>query len=99
MQKVITINLNGNAYQIDESGYAALVAYAVAWPLHFARRRAAYYSLGGGCTTTWSRRGTASCRWDSGILAEWIAYRYIPEVQEIIRSLPDVWNSFRWADP
>ena len=27
MQKVITINLNGNAYQIDEGGYAALVAY------------------------------------------------------------------------
>jgi hypothetical protein len=27
MQKVITINLNGNAFQIDESGYAALVAY------------------------------------------------------------------------
>ena len=27
MQKVTTINLNGNAYQIDESGYAALVAY------------------------------------------------------------------------
>ena len=27
MQKVITINLNGNAYQIDEAGYAALVAY------------------------------------------------------------------------
>ena len=27
MQKVITINLNGNAYQIDEDGYAALVAY------------------------------------------------------------------------
>ncbi|HEX7137366.1 MAG TPA: PspC domain-containing protein [Vicinamibacterales bacterium] len=27
MQKVITINLNGNAYQIDERGYAALVAY------------------------------------------------------------------------
>src|SRR5471032_770556 len=27
MQKVIAINLNGNAYQIDESGYAALVAY------------------------------------------------------------------------
>lgn len=27
MQKVITINLNGNAYQIDESGYAALVGY------------------------------------------------------------------------
>jgi phage shock protein PspC (stress-responsive transcriptional regulator) len=27
MQKVITINLNGHAYQIDEGGYAALVAY------------------------------------------------------------------------
>src|SRR3954452_25524214 len=27
MQKVVTINLNCNAYQIDESGYAALVAY------------------------------------------------------------------------
>ena len=27
MQKVITINLNGNAYQIDERGYSALVAY------------------------------------------------------------------------
>jgi phage shock protein PspC (stress-responsive transcriptional regulator) len=27
MQKVITINLNGNAYQIDERGYGALVAY------------------------------------------------------------------------
>src|SRR4051812_35868661 len=27
MQKVVTINLNGNAYQIEESGHAALVAY------------------------------------------------------------------------
>jgi phage shock protein PspC (stress-responsive transcriptional regulator) len=27
MQKVITINLNGNAYQLDEDAYAALVAY------------------------------------------------------------------------
>jgi phage shock protein PspC (stress-responsive transcriptional regulator) len=27
MQKVITINLNGNAYQLDERGYGALVAY------------------------------------------------------------------------
>jgi phage shock protein PspC (stress-responsive transcriptional regulator) len=27
MQKVISINLNGNAYQIDESGFAALTAY------------------------------------------------------------------------
>ena len=27
MQKVITINLNGNAYQLDENGYDALRAY------------------------------------------------------------------------
>lgn len=27
MQKVITINLNGNAYQLDEHGYEALHAY------------------------------------------------------------------------
>jgi hypothetical protein len=27
MQKVITINLNGNAYQLDESGYEALHQY------------------------------------------------------------------------
>jgi hypothetical protein len=27
MQKVITINLNGNAYQLDETGYEALRAY------------------------------------------------------------------------
>ena len=27
MQKVITINLNGNAYQVDEGGYAALLTY------------------------------------------------------------------------
>src|SRR5262245_21244655 len=27
MQKVISINLNGNAYQIEEGGYDALVAY------------------------------------------------------------------------
>src|SRR5262252_8175853 len=27
MQKVISINLNGNAYQIEEGGYDALIAY------------------------------------------------------------------------
>src|ERR1700759_2587885 len=27
MQKVITINLNGNAYQVDEAGYSALLTY------------------------------------------------------------------------
>ena len=71
--------------------------HAVAWPLHFARRRAAYYSLGGlhhGLITAWD--GVMSLAF--GILVAWIAYRYIPEVQEIIGSLPDVWNSFRFED-
>jgi hypothetical protein len=29
-----------------------------------------------------------------GILIVWIAYQYLPEVREIIRTLPDVWDSF-----
>jgi hypothetical protein len=29
-----------------------------------------------------------------GILVVWVAYRYVPEVREILRALPDVWNSF-----
>ena len=71
--------------------------YAVAWPLRFARRRAAYYSLGG------THHGLIAA-WDGmmalgfGILALWIAYRFSPEVREIIRSLPDVWDSFGFED-
>jgi phage shock protein PspC (stress-responsive transcriptional regulator) len=71
--------------------------HAVAWPLHFARRRAAYYSLGGqhhGLIAAWD--GVMSVAF--GILVVWLAYRYIPEAREIIRSLPDVWNSLRWDD-
>ena len=34
MQKVITINLNGNAYQLDESGYDVLREYHVVTALH-----------------------------------------------------------------
>jgi hypothetical protein len=26
-------------------------------------------------------------------LGLWVAYRYVPEVREILRALPDVWNS------
>ena len=72
------------------------VYHAIAWPLHFARRRAAYYSLG--------RRHGLIEAWDGalsltfGIVAVWVAYRYIPEVREVIRTLPDVWNSFSWND-
>ena len=28
------------------------------------------------------------------VLVAWLAYHYVPEVREIIRSLPDVWDSF-----
>ena len=68
-----------------------------AWPLHFARRRAAYYSLGGqygGFIPAWD--GALSLTF--GILAVWMAYHYIPEVREVIKTLPDVWNSFSWND-
>ncbi|HET6956449.1 MAG TPA: PspC domain-containing protein [Vicinamibacterales bacterium] len=69
------------------------VYHAVAWPLHFARRRAAYYSLGGhymGFIPAWD--GALSLTF--GILAVWMAYHYIPEVREVIKTLPDVWKSF-----
>ena len=69
------------------------VYHAVAWPLHFARRRAAYYSMGGhalGFVPVWD--GALSLTF--GILAVWMAYHYIPEVREVIKALPDVWRSF-----
>jgi phage shock protein PspC (stress-responsive transcriptional regulator) len=69
------------------------VYHTVAWPLHFARRRAAYYSLGGqygGFIPAWD--GALSLTF--GILAVWMAYHYIPEVREVIKTLPDVWRSF-----
>ena len=74
-----------------------LLYHAVAWPLHFARRRAAFYSLGAahyGAVAAWD--GILSLTF--GIFAVWIAYRYVPEVREIIRALPDVWNSFRFEN-
>jgi len=74
-----------------------LLYHAVAWPLHFARRRAAFYSLGAahyGAAAAWD--GILSLTF--GIFAVWIAYRYVPEVREIIRALPDVWNSFRFEN-
>ncbi len=71
--------------------------HALARPLHFARRSAAYYSFGGvpyGYVHAWD--GVLSLT--LGIVAVWIAYRYIPEVREVLKALPDVWNSFRFED-
>jgi hypothetical protein len=69
-----------------------VVAYhAVAWPLHFARRRAAYSSRGGsvGMMAAWD--GVLSL--GVGLMIAWIAYHYIPQVREILRIIPDVWDS------
>jgi hypothetical protein len=58
------------------------------------RRRAAYYSFGSqprGIFEVWN--GALSLTF--GILVVWVAYRYVPEVREILSVLPDVWNSFR----
>ena len=57
------------------------------------RVAAAFYSLGGahyGAIAAWD--GILSLTF--GIVAVWVAYRYVPEVREILRALPDVWNSF-----
>ena len=70
-----------------------VVYQAIAWPLHNARRRIGYYSFGGmyhGSIAAWD--GIMSLGF--GILIAWIAYRYLPEAREIIRTLPDVWDSF-----
>jgi phage shock protein PspC (stress-responsive transcriptional regulator) len=66
--------------------------HAIAWPLHFARRRAAFYALGGahdGAMAAWD--GILSLTF--GIFAVWVAYRYVPEVREIMRALPDIARS------
>ena len=76
-------------------GILALVClyHVVAWPLHFARRRAAY-SVGGGyhygMLAAWD--GLLSLTF--GIFVVWVAYHYIPEIREIIRTVPDVLRSF-----
>jgi phage shock protein PspC (stress-responsive transcriptional regulator) len=77
-------------------GIVALVVLFqfVAWPLRFARRRA-YYAPGaahyydGPLAALGGMLSIAF--W---VLIAWLAYEYVPEVREIVRSLPDVWNSF-----
>jgi phage shock protein PspC (stress-responsive transcriptional regulator) len=67
--------------------------HLVAWPLHFARRRAAFYAVGGyhyAMLTAWDTLLTLSF----GIFVVWVAYRYVPEIREVIRAIPDVLRSF-----
>ena len=66
--------------------------HLVAWPLHFARRRAAYSSFGGMHSAIAAGDGMMSLV-VAGLLG-WLGYHYIPEVREIIRTLPDVARSF-----
>ena len=70
-----------------------VVYQAIAWPLHNARRRVAYFTFGGvyhSSIVAWD--GVMSLGF--GMLIVWIAYQYLPEVREIIRTVPDVWDSF-----
>jgi phage shock protein PspC (stress-responsive transcriptional regulator) len=69
-----------------------VVYQAVAWPLHNARRHIGYYSFGGMYHRSIAWDGVMSL--GVGILVVWVAYRYLPEAREIIRTMPDVWDSF-----
>jgi hypothetical protein len=77
-------------------GIVALIVVfqLIAVPLRLARRRA-YYAPGpahfyyGPLAALGGMMSLAF--W---VLAAWLAYQYIPEFREIVRSLPDVWNSF-----
>jgi hypothetical protein len=65
---------------------------AIAWPLHSARRSAVYYSTGGyhhGLVAAWD----GIMQLGLGLAIVWLAFRYSPEAREIIRTVPDVWNS------
>ena len=69
------------------------VYQALAWALH-AARRGSYYALAGrhyGMVAAFD--GLMSLGF--GILIVWLAYQYMPEVREFIRTLPDIWDSFR----
>src|SRR3954470_5917786 len=69
----------------------AVVYHAIAWPLRLARRRAAYYSFGGsGLLGAWDGlMGLAAV-----LAIVWFGYYYVPELREIVRSLPDIVDSF-----
>jgi phage shock protein PspC (stress-responsive transcriptional regulator) len=75
----------------DTPIWLALLVVAVAYsvvtvPLH-AMRRASYYSI----AAAWD--GLISLGF--GVLIVWVAYRSFPEVQEMVHSLPFLWDSVR----
>ena len=67
--------------------------HSVAWPLH-AARRASYQALGGphhGAVAALDGLLSAGV----AILIVWVGYQYVPEVRELLRSLPDGWDNIR----
>ena len=77
-------------------GIVALVVLfqLIAWPLRFARRRA-YYAPGAAHYYYGPLAALGSVMsltfW---IFVAWLAYQYVPEVREMVQTLPDVWDSF-----
>jgi uncharacterized membrane protein len=66
---------------------------SAAWPLH-AARRASYQALGGPHhAAVAALDGLLSV--GVGIFIVWIAWQNMPEVRELLRSLPDLWDRMR----
>ena len=70
-----------------------LVYQSVAWPLHTARR-ASYQALGGPHhAAVAALDGILSVA--VAILVVWLGYYYVPEVRELLRSLPEAWETMQ----
>jgi hypothetical protein len=66
---------------------------SAAWPLH-AARRASYQARGGPHhAAVAALDGLLSM--GVGIFIVWLAWQNLPEVRELLRSLPDLWDSMR----
>jgi multisubunit Na+/H+ antiporter MnhB subunit len=73
--------------------FLVLLYQSAAWPLH-AARRASYHALGGPHhAAVAALDGLLSV--GVGLCVVWFAYQYMPEVRELLRTLPDVWDSMR----
>jgi hypothetical protein len=62
----------------------------ISWPLH-AMRRASHFALGGRYRDAAALEGIMSLGFS--VLVVVFAYKYVPEVREVLRTLPDVLRS------
>jgi len=70
-----------------------LVYQSVAWPLKTARR-ASYEALGGPHhAAVAALDGILSVA--VAVLVVWFGYRYVPDVRELLHSLPEAWDRMR----